>query len=304
MRSLRPQVAIDLGTAFIRVATDRCEVETIPVDSVPAPPLRSGVVSDPNAVADLLRPCLERARKWSVLSPRVVVGAPSDVQEQERVLLRTAMHHAGAGVVEIVAEPCAAALGAALDLSSPYAQMIVDVGEGVTDCAILRAGELLASRAVRLGCADLGEKVRHGLGLNEGQVIGPREAARIVQTVGVAGQCQAPEHLNITLDLNGMQVPLVVPGKMVQEFMEPVVARIVSVAADLLQGVPHELGCEIIESGIIITGGGALVPGIIERLSQATSIRVEAPPNALDVVILGLRAMLGYQQRRALFCGC
>lgn len=244
LRPWRPRVAIDVGTAFIRVATSGEGIETLVGDASAQPLLRRGVVANPEAVSALLRPCLGRFKKWGMLGPRVLAGVPTDARDGERESLCRALRAAGAAEVELVPEPRAAALGAGVDLSCPYAQMIVDVGEGVTDCAILRAGRILAARALRIGCADLREQIRQGVSPRHGNGADPAAAEKILATV-----------------------------------------------ADFLRGVPHEPGCEIIESGILLTGGGALLPGMAQRLAEATSIPVRTPPNPIDAVILGLRAM-------------
>ncbi|KIH78134.1 hypothetical protein GFER_06070 [Geoalkalibacter ferrihydriticus DSM 17813] len=205
------------------------------------------------------------------------------------------MRAAGASEVEIIPEPRAAALGAAVDISSHYAQMIVDVGEGVTDCAILRTGGILVSSAARIGCADLREQLRQGFLASERINITSAEAARILMRVGVDGSDGVDEPVTINGSRSDVAAPVrvVVTQAAIWAMLEPVVGRMVATAADFLHSAPHDLGCEIIESGIVLTGGGSLVPGMGKRLAAATAIEVKTPPDALGVVLLGLRAMLG-----------
>ncbi|MDO3377223.1 rod shape-determining protein [Geoalkalibacter halelectricus] len=291
LRSWRPRVAVDVGTAYIRVARLGAGVEIHPLAAAPAPPLRQGVVADPVAVAAFLRPGLERARRWGMLGPRVLVGAPTDAREDERALLHQALRAAGAAEVEIVPEPCAAALGAGVDLSSPYAQMIVDVGEGVTDCAILRCGEIVATSTLRVGCADLREQVRLGL-LDMGhKSLQAADPGRILTSLGVSEDAEGAAAMRVVPADVDAGAPVHISAALVRALVAPVVARIVGTVADFLRGAPPEPGCEIIESGIFLTGGGALVPGLAGLLAEATAVPIHSPPHPLDAVILGLRRM-------------
>lgn len=288
----RRPVAVDLGTAFIRVAADRFGVVTIPTTAAPRSPLRGGVVDDPQAVAALLRPALAGNRRLGVLGPRVVVGAPTDARSSERQALETALKAAGAGAVEIVPEPQAAAVGAGLDLSSPYAQMLVDVGEGVTDCAILREGRILASHACRVGCGNLRTSVQERIRQCWDLSLSPAEAERLVAAAGVGTAAPASATpIRIGRDGHGCRAALTIRTATVQSLLEPTVETILAAAITLLRRIPHALGCEIIESGIVLTGGGALLPGLRERLAAATSIHVTSPGNPLDTVVIGLQRM-------------
>lgn len=288
----RRPVAVDLGTAFIRVAADHFGVVTIPTAAASCSPLRGGVVEDPQAVAALLRPALAGNRRLGVLGPRVVVGAPTDVRGSERQALETALQAAGAGAVEIVPEPQAAAVGAGLDLGSPYAQMLVDVGDGVTDCAILREGRILATHACRVGCGSLRASVQERFRDCWDLRLSAAEAERLVATAGVGTAAPASSTpIRIGDNASGRRPALTIRLMTVQALLEPTVEKILAAATTLLRRVPHALGCEIIESGIVLTGGGALLPGLRERLATATSIHVTSPGNPLDTVVIGLQRM-------------
>lgn len=271
--SWRHKVAIDIGTAFIRVAAKGWGIVTIPVRRAAKPPVRCGVVDDPYEVANLLRPLLSRAKRLGV-GPRVVVGAPSDATGNERDALVTAMRASGADDIEIIPEPQAAAIGAGVDVGSKYAHMIVDMGEGVTDCAIIGAGRILYSRAVRIGCGTLRESVQAGYRQRWGIDLTQSEAEQLLEEIGIGREPRAAT-------------------KAIHEFVEPPVVEILATINDQLRAIPHDLGCEIIESGIVLTGGGALLPGMNERLSAATAINVRMPESPLDVVIKGIMCMQG-----------
>jgi rod shape-determining protein MreB len=286
------QVAVDLGTAFFRVATDRFGIVTIPTAAAPRSPLRRGVVDDPQAVAALLRPALAGNRRLGLFGPRVVVGAPTDVRSSERQALEIALLAAGAVAVEIVPEPQAAAVGAGLDLGSPYAQMLVDVGEGVTDCAILREGRILATYACRIGCGSLRASVQERIRQCWDLSLSAAEAESLVASAGVGTAAPASSTpITIGNSPRSRRTALTIRPATVQALLEPTVEAILAAATTLLRRVPHALGCEIIESGIVLTGGGALLPGLRERLAAATSIHVTSPGNPLDAVVIGLQRM-------------
>lgn len=290
----RGEVAIDLGTAFVRVATKKFEVLTIPTARLPVHPLRNGVIVDPQGVADLLRPSLARAKRLGLLRPRVVVGAPTDATGDEREALTTALHQAGAASVAIVAEPFAAIMGAGADVLSQYAQMVVDVGEGVTDCAIVRAGEILESQASRTGCGSLRNLLHGDLHRCWGQTFTVAELEQIIAAAGAGNARTGDSKIQIRVGDRGAasQRLLSVRPAALQGTIEPWVIEIIGTATTLLRKLPPVLGCEIIESGIVLTGGGAMLPGLRERLAEATSIKVTTPTEPLDVVIKGLRGML------------
>lgn len=292
--SWRCEVAIDLGTAFVRVATKKTAVVTMPTTQSPIPLLRNGVIIDQQAVSDLLRPLLGRARRLGLLRPRVVVGTPTDATDEEREVLATALHQAGAASVGIVSEPFAAAMGAGVNLLSPYAQMIVDVGEGVTDCVIVRAGEVLESQASRIGCCSLRDLVHDDLHRCWGQTFTVTELERMIAAAGTGNARRIDSNIEIRVGSckADFRKPLSVRPTAFHAIIEPVVVEVLATAVNLLRKVPPALGCEIIESGIVLTGGGALLPGLRERLAEETSIQVTTPAQPLDAVILGLRGML------------
>lgn len=285
------KVAIDLGTAYIRMASRELGLVTIPIANLPRPPLRDGVVADPYEVAIILRPLLGKAQRLGV-GPNVAVGIPTSTNFKERKALHLAMCAAGAEHVEIVPEPQAAAIGAGLEVDLPYAHMVVDIGEGVTDCAVIRGGKILHAVAIRIGCGTLREQVRDGYRRRWGIELTWSEAEHILEEAGVGGKAFArnaghgPPSAGISAGGHASNPAAI------HAFVEPCVVEILSAINEQMRDIPHELGCEIIESGITLTGGGALLSGMSERLSIATSIKVTVPQNPLDAVVKGLRHML------------
>lgn len=200
-----PDIAVDLGTANTRLYAEGYgiianEPSLIGLDakgkvaavgrSVDArsrriSPLRAGVVVDAVAASQLLKPLLRRGRRFGIIKPRVMAFVPTDACDAERQRLCESLLQAGAATVLILPEPLAAAIGAGLDITSPYSQMIVDIGDGVTDMAVIRSSELIATFAVRAACSDMHFAVSSSIEHSRGVVIYPQEAERITCSVGV-----------------------------------------------------------------------------------------------------------------------
>jgi len=291
----RNEVAIDMGTAFVRVAMAQLGVKTIPTMQLGGAPLRSGVITNQYATASLLCPWLSQAKRLRLFKPLVLVGIPTAATDSERELLTEALYQAGAADVSIVSAPFAAALGAGLNLLSPFAQMIVDVGDGVTDCAIISAGHILEANATRIGCSSLRERVQDSFRrYGEGFDLNMAEAERIIAASGTyhTGLNNVSLLVKVSSIGGGKHEPLSVYSATLQAMIEPMIVEITDTVINLFRKVPPAVGCEIIESGIVLTGGGSMLPGLQERLAEATSIKVTIPADPLDVVINGLREML------------
>lgn len=228
----RQQIALDLGTAAIRIAAAHGPVLELPSCLGAREGLCGGVVVDQETVARLLKPQLAKRRLFGIVKPRVLACAPSDASRDERARLIRAVLEAGAASVYLIPEPLAAAVGAGLDVSSPYAQLVVDIGAGVTDCALIRMSRIQATAALRIGCSRLQDAT--------------------------------------------------------QSSWHPV--------GDLLEGflhdLPPEIGCEVIENGICLTGGGALIPGLPAYLEARTGITVTPAAIPCHCVVEGARAIL------------
>ena len=149
-------------------------------------PLAGGVIVDIDAAGRLLAATLRRARGLAVRKPGVLACIPSDASAQETDALRVALDRAGAGRATIVPEPLAAAIGAGLDVTLPYAQLVVDVGDGVTDAAVIRDGSVDLTRTARIGCAHLRDIIANQVAAARGRAISADEAQRILDIVGLA----------------------------------------------------------------------------------------------------------------------
>lgn len=269
-------VAVDVGTATTRMAigADRLLEHSSEVASKHA--LCAGVVVDGDTAVSLLRPLLAQARMFGIVKPSVLVCAPSDVTSDERKLLVESIACAGASSVVVIPEPLAAMVGAGVEVSSPYAQMIIDIGEGVTDCAITQSSRIRETCSIRVGCAAMRQAIR-SVFRKQNVTIPDEEAESLLRCCGVSRASSAGFSEN---------------GRKVVSAVESVASRIVETIDSFLRALPHTLGCEIIESGIWLTGGGALIPGLRGRIEQKTGITVRRVKNPCSAVVEGARSIL------------
>ncbi|MDY0301349.1 MAG: rod shape-determining protein [Trichlorobacter sp.] len=258
----RNKVAIDLGTFRIRTAVGTsCPRE-----------FSSSVARHDGAVVNLadlvlsLKPLLKKAVFLGVGKPYVLVCAPSDTTADSREILLEAMLEAGAASVVVTPEPLAAAIGAGLDVSSQYSQMVVDMGEGLTDCAVLQTGRIITSSTLRVGCAALRRSIASGCDC------GLTEAELLLRAIGLKFDNNCPAGYI----------------KALKSAMLPVSAMITRFLHDL----PAVTGAEIIENGVVLTGGGALLPGAGDYLEELTNIKFIVAEQPLTAVIRGAQSML------------
>lgn len=270
----RQHIALDIGTATTRIATGQSSFAERPSLIGCKRALRDGVVVDGEAVSFILEPFFALARRFGVLKPCVLACAPSNAQDEERQMLTDSIMKAGAFSVSIIPEPLAAAIGSGLDVSSPYAQMIVDIGEGVTDCAVIRSSKILVTGAIRVGCGRMRQAI-----VNEGPKYGCAHiddmyADMLMHRCGLA---RSAENTGSLFAATAIQ---------------PVFKEIADTIDSFLQDLPPEVGCEVIDSGISLTGGGALIPGVKNCLEQRTGIATNVAINPRAAVVEGARAIV------------
>jgi rod shape-determining protein MreB len=288
-----PDLAIDLGTATTRLCTARSAIAEVPsaMPDVRSSPIRAGVVVDSEQAAELLAPLIRAAGRGGLLRPRALVCTPTDASAQERAALVEAIHAAGAAAVMLACEPLAAAIGAGLDVASERARVVVDIGEGVTDMAVICGGVVVATHATRVGCADLADALRRWAGEATGvEVTRSTAAVFFRQWDFLAAPPPDRRYWLHCHDDADRRLALMAGG--VTTATAGVIEHIVSEIAHFLHDLPPELSCEVIENGLCLTGGGALLPGLATRIARHTDIDVSVPPDPLHAVIHGARQML------------
>jgi len=269
----RQQIALDVGTATTRIAMGQSSLAELPSLIGCKRALRGGVVVDGEAVSIILEPLFALTRRFGILKPCVLACAPSNARDEERQILTESIIKAGAYSVSIIPELLAAAIGSGLDVSSPYAQMVIDIGEGVTDCAVIRSSKILVTSAIRVGC----ERMRQAI-----VTAGPKygcthiDDAYADMLMRSCGLVRSANHVGSVFTATAIQ---------------PIFREIADTIDSLLQDLPHKIGCEVIDSGISLTGGGALIPGVGTYLEQRTGITTNVTINPLATVVEGARAI-------------
>jgi rod shape-determining protein MreB len=292
----RFELAIDVGTAATRLhvaprLTPLVRPSTVWRSGGTRAALRGGVIVDSDAATAVLRELLRSVPRRGFRGLRALACVPTDASPDERAALVESVLQAGARSVAIVPEPFAAAAGAGLDIASPQAQLVVDIGEGVTDCAIVRGGTLVASQALRVAVADLRFATREWIEVGAGVRVSPVEAERVLREVGVGPLATWQRTLRV------VGSPLCGAGPVrgtieidaLHDALDPVVDQIVACVGHFVAKLPGEFADEIGDSGICLSGGGALLAGMLERLVGETAMGVWRARDPLRAVIDGAR---------------
>jgi rod shape-determining protein MreB len=270
----RQHLALDVGTATTRIAAGTTSYMELPSKLNGKPALADGVVVDAEAVLLILKPLLERGKVFGILKPCVLACAPSDAGPEERAVLADSIMKAGAASLSMIPEPLAAAIGSGLDVSSPYAQMVIDIGEGVTDCAVIHSGKVQCTCAIRRGCRHM----RHAI---------VKTARDNGWTDSDAGDAE------VLMRTRGLKRSPTEPGAALAAIgLKPVIEELADTVGSFLRELPDRLACDIIDSGICLTGGGALIPGVKEYLERRFGIAIRIAANPLVSVAEGARAIL------------
>jgi len=258
-------------------------------------PLKEGVIADFDICEKMLRYFIQRVhkRRWS--KPRIVICVPSGVTGVERRAVQEAAEYAGARTpAYIIEEPMAAAIGAGLPVASPTGSMIVDIGGGTTEVAVLSLGGVVASQSSRVGGDELDDAIAQYLKKEHGIATGTRTAEEIKVALGSAAPLVNEVRAEIRGRdlLTGLPRTLVINTREVREAIEERVNDIIDTVKVTLDRTPPELAADIMERGITLAGGGSLLNGLSERLRSETGMPVwMAPDPRLSVVIGAGRAL-------------
>jgi rod shape-determining protein MreB len=259
-------------------------------------PMKGGVIADFDVTHEMLRYFIGQAyrRSWFKRKPRVVVCVPSGVTAVEERAVKEATLQAGAREVHLIEEPMAAAIGAGLPVSEPNGSMIVDVGGGTTDVAIIALGGIVTHRAIRVGGDDMDESIIHYIKRKYNLMIGDRTAEDVKITIGSALPEQPERKMEIRgRDMvSGLPKTLTLTAAEISGAMKDPVSNIIEAIKITLEKTPPELAADIMDRGIVMTGGSALLDGFDRRISQETGMPVVVAENTLDCVVLGAGKVL------------
>ncbi|MEG1863015.1 MAG: rod shape-determining protein [Oscillospiraceae bacterium] len=262
-------------------------------------PLKDGVIADFDVTASMLRIFIKKACGSSLLfKPRVVICIPSGVTEVERRAVREASINAGAGQVLIIEEPMAAAIGAGLPVQDASGSMIVDIGGGTSEVAVISLNGIVASRSVRTGGDEFDAAIINYIKRKFNLLIGERSAERIKIEIGTAYKLD--EDLKIEVKgrnlINGLPKNAEISSEDVREALRESLEKVIEAVKETLERTPPELAADIIDNGITLTGGGALLRGIDKLIGAETGIDVHIAESPLDCVANGTGSVLDHME--------
>jgi rod shape-determining protein MreB len=318
----QPNIAVDLGTANTRIYASELDKTTEEPSLIRqincnhndqasdeyisylnsklfSTPLCGGVIVDVKNAIALLKPLVKRSTK-GFRHPVSLACAPTDTSDKERELLAEAVLKAGASHVAIIPEVWAAAIGAGLDVNLPSAQVLIDIGHGVTDLAVIRDGRLIHACAIRTACGDLQKAVRSVVIAMHKVCLYAAEVERL--TNEMPAMCQPRGYCPKLIAVEGIdifqrrKVTIEVNNQCVISAMEPVVNRILRMIESGLKKLPQNISREISDSGICLTGGGACIKGIDRLIASRTNLEVRTVADPIHSVINGaIRTLNGWK---------
>jgi rod shape-determining protein MreB and related proteins len=252
-------------------------------------PLRHGVIADFEVTEQMLRYFIKKVQHSRFAHPRVVMCVPSGVTDVEQRAVDEACLSAGAREVQLVEEPIAAAIGAGLQIGEPRGSMVVDIGGGTSEVAVMSLGSIVVSQSLRIGGYELDEAIMAYLRRRHRMAVGQETAERIKIDLGSAVSLGPEGQLELRArDLvSGGPKTIVLTGEEVRGALEEPLSAIVEAVKQTLERTPPELAGDIAEAGIVLAGGGALLEGLDERLRQETGMPASLADSPLTCVAVG-----------------
>jgi rod shape-determining protein MreB len=252
-------------------------------------PLRDGVIADFDITEKMLRYFIQKVHKRRWAKPRIVICVPSGITPVERRAVEEAAYHAGARRAYTIEEPMAAAIGVGLPVGEPSGSMVVDIGGGTTEVAVISLGGIVVSRSIRIGGDELDEAIIDWVKKEYNLLLGERTAEQIKMAIGSAfPYAEEPAAEVRGRDLvSGLPKTIVLSSPEIREAIEEPIQQTVDAVKYTLDKTPPELSADIIERGIVLTGGGALLHGIDERLAYETGMPIVTADRPLQSVVVG-----------------
>ena len=285
-------VAFDRDTNKIKAIGEeaRLMIGRTPGNIVAVRPLRQGVISDYTVTEKMIKHFIQKAiGKRTFKKPRIAVCVPSGVPEVEKKAVEDATWQAGARSVDIIEEPIAAAIGAGIDIAKPCGNMIVDIGGGTTDIAVISLGGAVVSTSIKIAGDDFDEAIVRFMRKKHNLLIGERTAEEIKIKIG----CAFPRQEVITMDVRGRNLvtglpkTITVTSEETEEALREATSQIVEAVHSVLEKTPPELSSDIAERGIVLTGGGALLQGLEELIESKTGINTMTAEDPMTAVAIG-----------------
>ena len=285
-------VAFDRDTNKIKAIGEdaRLMLGRTPGNIVAGRPLRQGVISDYTVTEKMLKYFIQKAvGKKTFRKPRISVCVPSGVTEVEQKAVEDAAYQAGAREVSIIEEPIAAAIGAGIDISKPCGNMIVDIGGGTTDIAVISLGGTVVSTSIKIAGDDFDEAIVRYMRKKHKLLIGERTAEDLKIKIGTAFKMAEEESMNVRgRDLvTGLPKTVEVSSEETEEALRETTSQIVEAIHSVLEKTPPELAADIADRGIVLTGGGSLLNGQEELIADRTGITTMTAEDPMTAVAVG-----------------
>ena len=284
-------VAVDNNTGDVVAVGGEAQrmLGRTPGNIVATRPLREGVISDYTVTEKMLKYFINKVGGKSLFAPRIMICIPSRVTEVEKKAVIDAATEAGARKVYLIEEPIAAAIGAGIDISKPCGNMVVDIGGGTTDIAVISLGGSVVSTSIKVAGDKFDEYVVKYIKKKQNVVIGERTAEELKQNVG----CVFPKIQDTEMEvrgrdlITGLPVTINIHSSEMLEALEEPANMIIDAVHSVLEKTPPELAADISDRGIYMTGGGALIDGLDKLLQEKTGINVMIAQDTVSCVALG-----------------
>jgi len=258
-------------------------------------PLRDGVIADFEITEAMLRYFIARAHnRRTLVKPRIIICVPFGITEVEKRAVKESAESAGAREVYLIEEPMAAAIGAGLPITEPSGNMVVDIGGGTTDIAVISLSGIVYSRSVRMAGNQMDEAIMNYLKRKYNLLIGERTGEQIKMEIGSAHQLDKPMTMEIKGRnlIEGVPKTITVDDGEIREALSECVSTIMNAIRVALERTPPELSADISDRGIVLTGGGALLKNLDKRIREETGLPVSIADDPLCSVVLGTGKML------------
>jgi len=290
-------VAIDKNTRKIKAVGSEAKLMLgkTPAHIIAIRPMKDGVIADFEITEQMLEYFIKKARSGSqFLKPRIVIGIPSEITQVERRAVKDAALRARASEVYLIEQAMAAAIGAELPITEPGGNMIVDIGGGTTDVAVISLSGIVISKSIRIASNEMDEAIISYIKKKYNLLLGPRTAENIKIKIGSA----YPLDENLEMEIKGRDLSHGIPKTItitdneIREALENVVVAIVEAVKNTLEKTPPELSADIVDRGIILAGGGALLKNLDKRLKEETLLPVFIAEDSLSAVVIGAGKIL------------
>ena len=295
-------VAVDTRTDTVKCVGQEAKdvIGRTPGSIVAVRPLKDGVIADFDITVSMLQEFIRRAVNKSMFSrPNVVICIPSGVTEVERRAVRDGAAKAGAKKVSIIEEPMAAAIGAGLPVAEPTGSMVVDIGGGTSEVAVISLGGIVTAKSVRVGGDEFDASIIDYIKKKYNLLIGERTAENIKIQIGSA----YPLEEEVTMDvkgrnlLNGLPQNITIASDEIREALAEPVSRVLDAIRVTFEKTPPELAADVIDQGVTLTGGGALLRGLDKLINEETGMPVNIAEDPLDCVAKGAGSVLDHFDR-------